>query len=236
MTAADGSDGVRLADAQDFDVILMDLRMPVMNGLDAVRKIRALQGRRRAVPIIAITADALDTDREAYRHVGLVDQLPKPFSDADLLAMIAKVVRRHAPAPATPIRPLVAASEAPLLDVATLARFEDAIGSEATLHHLTELSDTIATLPDSLCAPDLSATQEALAKTAHVIVGDAGALGFVAISEAACRFIASVRHEPDAVPAAAATLRAVAEESQPVLDQRIASLRRDLADAAKPSL
>jgi signal transduction histidine kinase/DNA-binding response OmpR family regulator len=235
LAAANGSDGVRLADAEDFDVILMDMRMPEMNGLDAVRKIRALQGRRRAVPIIAVTADALDTDREEYRRVGLVDQLPKPFAAADLLAMIAKVVRRHAPASGAPIQPLVAASESPLLDVATLARFEDAVGSELTVHHLTELSDTIAALLDSLGAVDRSADPEILAKLAHVIVGDAGQLGFVAITEAACRLISSLKHNPGAVPTASATLRAVAEQSRRVLGQRIESLRRDQVDGTKPA-
>jgi signal transduction histidine kinase/DNA-binding response OmpR family regulator len=235
VATANGSDGVRLADAEDFDVILMDMRMPGMNGLDAVRKIRALQGRRRAVPIIAVTADALDTDREEYRRVGLVDQLPKPFAAADLLATLAEVVRRRAPAAAAPIRPLPAASGSPLLDVATLARFEDAIGSELTVHHLTELLDTIALLRDWLRAADRSADPERLAKLAHAIVGDAGQLGFVAISEAACQLISSVKHNPKAVPTASATLRAVAEQSLIVLDQRIESLRRDQVEAAKPS-
>lgn len=235
VAAADGSDGVRLADAEDFDLIMMDMRMPEMNGLDAVRKIRALQGRRRAVPIIAVTADALDIDRDEYRHVGLVHQLAKPFAAAELLAMIAQVVRRNAPAPAAPIRPLVAAGETPLLDVATLARFEAAIGSEATASHLAELSDTIATLLDSLCGARPCTDPDILAKLAHVIVGDAGALGFVAVSEAACRFIALSKHGQDAVPTASATLRAVAEQSQSLLGQRIASLRRDLVDATKPS-
>ena len=232
--AANGSDGVRLADAEDFDVILMDMRMPEMNGLDAVRKIRALQGRRRAVPIIAITADALDADREEYRRVGLVDQLPKPFTAADLLAIIARVVRRHAPASGVPIRPLVAANETPLLDAGTLARFADAIGREGTVHHLTELSDSIAALLERLCEDDCSADPEILAKLAHVIVGDAGQLGFVSMSEAACQFISSARHKPDAVLTASATLRAVAEKSQIVLGQRIESLRRDLVHATKP--
>ena len=167
--------------------------------------------------------------------MGLVDQLPKPFAAADLLAMIAKVVRRHAPASGAPIQPLVAASESPLLDVATLARFEDAVGSELTVHHLTELSDTIAALLDSLGAVDRSADPEILAKLAHVIVGDAGQLGFVAITEAACRLISSLKHNPGAVPTASATLRAVAEQSRRVLGQRIESLRRDQVDGTKPA-
>jgi signal transduction histidine kinase/DNA-binding response OmpR family regulator len=234
LAAADGGDGVRLADSEDFDVILMDMRMPELSGLDAVRQIRALQGRRRAVPIIAVTADALDADREEYRRLGLVDHLSKPFAAADLLAMIAKVVRRHAPTPTTRIRPLVAANETPVLDVATLGRFEDSIGREATVRHMTELSTIITTLLESLNGPHLSGEPDMRQNWAHTIIGDAGTLGFVALATAACQLVSVSKHDPDAAPAAATTLREVAEESQHVLHQQLESLRRALVHASNP--
>ncbi len=99
VEAADGDAGVRLADAEDFDVIVMDMRMRDISGLDATRKIRALQGRRRAVPIIAVSADALDTDLEECQRLRLLDHLSKPFTEAELLAAIAKARHRYAETP-----------------------------------------------------------------------------------------------------------------------------------------
>ncbi len=125
-------------------------------------------------------------------------------------------------------------NETPLLHVATLTQFEASIGGERILHHLAMLSDSIATLLASLHENRHSAEPELSARLAHVVVGDAGLLGFVALSTAACRFIAAVEHEADSVADAAITLRAVAGESQNLLRQRIESLRRALVHATNP--
>jgi CheY-like chemotaxis protein len=115
VEAADGDAGVQLADAEDFDVILMDIRMPGIGGLEATRKIRALQGRRRAVPVIAVTADALDTDLEECRRASLLDHLSKPFTEPELLAAIAKARQRYAQTPETSFQPLSVKDATPLL-------------------------------------------------------------------------------------------------------------------------
>lgn len=89
--APDGREAVRRATTQDWDVVLMDLHMPEMDGLEAARAIRALPDRARAqVPIVALTADVFDETRERCRAAGIVDFLTKPVDFAGLVASLAR--------------------------------------------------------------------------------------------------------------------------------------------------
>ncbi len=95
VDATDGADAVEQAAAQDFDLILMDLQMPRMDGLEATRRLRA-QARHAATPIVALTANAFVEDRRNCLAAGMNDFLAKPFDPAGLDAMLAKWL----PAPA----------------------------------------------------------------------------------------------------------------------------------------
>ena len=82
--AEDGDDAVQMAAERDFDVILMDIRMPRMDGLTATRAIRALEGRRGRTPIIAVTAEALPEQVARCREAGMIDHIPKPIAQTEL--------------------------------------------------------------------------------------------------------------------------------------------------------
>ena len=77
--------------SQPFDVVLMDLQMPVMDGLEATRRIRK-DGRWDALPIIAMTAHAMTGDKERCLEAGMNDFLAKPFGPAELVAMMERWV------------------------------------------------------------------------------------------------------------------------------------------------
>jgi signal transduction histidine kinase/AmiR/NasT family two-component response regulator len=76
---ADGAAAVQAWESQEFDVVLMDCQMPVMDGVDATRHIRCAGGKGAMVPIIALTAGALQSDREEAMLAGMSDFLTKPL-------------------------------------------------------------------------------------------------------------------------------------------------------------
>lgn len=88
--AENGARAIEAAGKTAFDIILMDIHMPDFDGVEATRRVRALGGHNAGVPIIALTASALDEDRAAYLEAGMDDCLGKPIQMDALGAMIAK--------------------------------------------------------------------------------------------------------------------------------------------------
>ena len=109
-TAADGALGVEAVAADRYDLVLMDIQMPHMDGIEATRRIRALDGPEAATPIIGLTANAMAHQRSAYLAAGMDGVASKPISPADLIAEIARVLNaRSEPAPAAKRRRKVSA-------------------------------------------------------------------------------------------------------------------------------
>ncbi len=93
--AEDGDQGVQQVEQQAFDVVLMDIQMPGMSGVEATQLIRAHHDSTRAnVPILALTANAFRADHEQYLAIGMNDCLAKPFDEAQLYAKLLKLMRR----------------------------------------------------------------------------------------------------------------------------------------------
>ena len=89
VVASNGQEAVELFTAQKFDVVLMDIQMPVLNGFEATRKIRGVEaGRGSHVPVIAMTAHAMKGDRARCIQAGMDDYLPKPVRKPDLHRML----------------------------------------------------------------------------------------------------------------------------------------------------
>jgi len=88
-TADDGALGLAAAAAGDWDVVLMDIQMPVMDGVESARGIRALGGEVGAVPIIAVTANTLADQVQSYLEAGMDDLVAKPVNMAELLGKVA---------------------------------------------------------------------------------------------------------------------------------------------------
>ena len=76
--------------AGNFDLVLMDVQMPELNGLDATRAIRGLDGDKATVPIVAMTADAMLGDRDKCLAAGMDDYLPKPVDKIELDAAVGR--------------------------------------------------------------------------------------------------------------------------------------------------
>jgi len=100
VEAGDGYEAVDAAAAQELDLVLMDVRMPRMDGLEATRRIRALPDARGAVPVVAMTADAMPEDVVRCLAAGMNAHLPKPVSQASLFAIVSRALAGDLPAAA----------------------------------------------------------------------------------------------------------------------------------------
>lgn len=89
VRAANGQEAVDLADGGNIDLVLMDIKMPMMDGLEATRIIKE---RHPQLPVIALTANAFDSDRQLALDAGCDDFLAKPISSARCLETIAKYI------------------------------------------------------------------------------------------------------------------------------------------------
>ena len=90
-TAENGAAGVAAVESADFDLVFMDIQMPVMDGVEAARRIRALGGDKAQVPILATTANVMPEQLAAYRACGIDGVVAKPISPAALVAEVARV-------------------------------------------------------------------------------------------------------------------------------------------------
>jgi PAS domain S-box-containing protein len=92
-TAANGCEALDLLERQDFDVVLMDVQMPELDGLEATRRIRSMERSDKAhVPIIALTAYAMKEDRERVMAAGMDDYLSKPLDMDELRRSLARIL------------------------------------------------------------------------------------------------------------------------------------------------
>ena len=91
--AINGREAVEKAGAQPFDIILMDMQMPEMNGLEATRHIRQISGERGSVPIVALTASATPEEIQSAMDAGMDRHLGKPFKPEELASVIATVLK-----------------------------------------------------------------------------------------------------------------------------------------------
>ncbi|WP_408902680.1 ATP-binding protein [Methylobacterium radiotolerans] len=166
VLAASGSEALdRIRDGR-FDLVLMDLNMPMMDGYETTLAIRELPGKTGSVPIIATTADASLEARERCREVGMNGFLSKPFDLARLEAALA-----GDDAAASPPVPL---TQAPVLDDRRVAELVSQLGPQLVQRLATEFEAEADVLPDGVRGPEGERT-----RAVHNLRGSAANLGLV---------------------------------------------------------
>ena len=169
VVASDGREALTYLASRRFDLVLMDMQMPVMGGLEATRRFREQELGLRT-PIVAMTANAMEADRDACLAAGMDDFLAKPVRAADLLAAI----RRFAP----PTR------EVSTFDYAAALGAADREVLEIVADPLLDsFPADIAAMRAAIAGGDLAT----LHRTAHSLKGNSAILGAAPMIEAARR-------------------------------------------------
>jgi signal transduction histidine kinase/HPt (histidine-containing phosphotransfer) domain-containing protein len=201
-----------------FDLVLMDCNMPVLDGYAATRQIREWERRdpnRSAVPVIALTANALVGDREACLAAGMIDHITKPVTVPQLLSVLS----RYFPAPAGVSEPRPDVPPVVTLPDRALAVFDPALINDLALMGDAESSDFAEQVIDrfmedwriAMTAIDIAA-RDSDAKSMlfwlHKLRGAAAQIGAVALSGEAQAQENEIRTGRPLRPDGAATLRA----------------------------
>jgi signal transduction histidine kinase/DNA-binding response OmpR family regulator len=177
--AEDGAEAVAITARGGIDLVLMDMRMPVMNGLEAARAIRGLTDPTLAgVPIVALTANAFDSAMEQCRDAGMNDYMAKPVQLSELAEMLQRYTRiRRAPPPAPP-QAAAPHPEAPVEavgdEMAAIDRLQRQMGQDRVAQMLDGF---MATATDRIRRMTHDADPVVLADDARTIAGQAALLG-----------------------------------------------------------
>jgi CheY-like chemotaxis protein len=192
---ADGLAAVAAWQTGKFDLIIMDCQMPQMDGYEATREIRRLEGGRRRVPIVALTAHAMKGDEDKCRAAGMDDYLPKPIDRTKLEICLENLLDDLGPTARTPVIENAAiAAGAPL----TVQPQRHPVDWEALLESIDgdegfarDLADTfIATGDRELAAIEAalrSGDAVALRESAHALKGASANLRAAAATAAAAQ-------------------------------------------------
>lgn len=170
-----GREAVDAAARADFDLILMDVQMPEMNGVSATQAIRALPPPHSMAPIIALTANAMREQQGQYLAAGMDDYVSKPFTEAALLSAITRVAREES----TESAQWEAIS---LFDEVQIDGIRASVGEEAFRRLLEEFVNAIAANIDQLQHAWRDADTDQISKITHRLKGEAGTLGIKRIA------------------------------------------------------
>lgn len=176
--AVDGAQALELVQGESFDLVLMDVQMPVMDGVEATRRIRRLPPPLGQIPIVGLTANVMARERERYLSAGMDDCLAKPI-DWDILN--AAIARFAGAVPAKP--PPRDPSGAPAPDLID-ERALDALRQMADESELAQLIAAGLQGVDTACSAMAKegASADTLRHHAHKVKGSAGTLGLARIS------------------------------------------------------
>ncbi len=225
--AGDGAEALRLIYENQYDLVLMDVQMPVTDGLAASRAIRALPGTKR-IPILAMTANAFEEDRQRCLDAGMDDYVAKPVDPSALYAALAKWLPRREGAPA-------GVGPDPLPEVASIAAIDHVPGLDAeagmrSVRGKWSSYERLLRLYASTHQNDMTRLRERFTagvreealRIAHSLKGASGALGAVAVQALAAELEAALRGEVDLPEVERLSARVEAEQTRLVAALQLA--------------
>ena len=193
-----GREAIELAQWQPFDLVLMDVQMPVTNGIDATLAIRALPGELGNVPILAVTANVLPEQAALYGEVGFTGYLPKPLTLDQLRTAIAGVRSS-----ARTVMTVTESSATPRFNNTLIEEYRAVIGEAGARQMVNLFVESYAQRRDELGQAVAAGDHALVQRTGHTIKGMAAAAGAAALSDIGMRLQHAT--EPE-VPGLVATL------------------------------
>jgi signal transduction histidine kinase/CheY-like chemotaxis protein/integral membrane sensor domain MASE1/HPt (histidine-containing phosphotransfer) domain-containing protein len=182
-TAASGAEALSMIEAEDYDLVLMDVQMPEMDGFAATARIRAMKPPKGRIPIIAMTAHAANEDAEYCRRVGMNEHVAKPIDKAVLLRTVA----RWLGGTLQPVEPEEAETigEAPapeLVSERVLDGLESLLGRAKTVELVAEMIHEVGSGVVRAIAAAQSGQRAEARREAHNLITLAGNVGLFQLS------------------------------------------------------
>ncbi|RJT46463.1 aerobic respiration two-component sensor histidine kinase ArcB [Rahnella woolbedingensis] len=174
--AMNGHDALEMFDPDEFDLVLLDIQLPDMTGLDIARKLRTDYAGKHLPPLIALTANVLK-DKKEYLDAGMDDVLSKPLSVSALTAMIQQFWDHQPEVSVSEKEPVVMKDSESLLDTAMLEQYIDLVGAKL-IYQSADMFEKM--MPGYLAVLDSNMTardQKGIAEEGHKIKGAAGSVG-----------------------------------------------------------
>ena len=209
---ADGAAAVDAVMRAAYDLVLMDVQMPVMDGVEATKRIRSLGDRHIALPIIAMTANVLHDDVARFRDAGMNDHIGKPFKHDELFATVERwqgcVTEQAFEA---------ASSGLMAFDVVAHAELVGLTGTAIVANWRAQLAEALRAGPLNE-GFDLTPVADRVA-TIHQLISQAGMLGFVELSQGCAALEAALHLDPTASSASLSKVRQASETALAVIKE-----------------
>jgi len=234
--AGNGAEALAAVRARDYDVVLMDMHMPEMDGIEATRAIRALPAPKNAVWIVAATAGAMPADIERCLEAGMNDYIAKPIVPDEMARALARAAAAAGHAVEVPppeagagdgmsVQDRLSACDA-TIDEGVLGELESQMGREIVASLVDDFAENARHLLDEIARARAGGDGASWTRAAHSFKSSAANMGLARCFDAA-KTIEHAGETGDLVTAAAASDRLPA-----LIDEGIAALRSRYADLA----
>jgi PAS domain S-box-containing protein len=233
--AENGKVAVRMISEKDYDLVLMDMQMPVMDGISATKAIRS-DPRLLTLPIIAMTANAMDTDRAMCIEAGMNDHVAKPIDPDQLFAVMKRWIKVRPMPSSEPAVNKPEASSSPLgtnipeiegvdlTDGLKRVAGNQRLYRELLVKFAAKYADGGAQVSSALQSGDRNTAE----RIAHSVKGVAGSIGIKQVQFAAEKLEKAIREGDEAVPV-------ILEDFAAVLRPQAEAIERALGKATTPT-
>ncbi|MFD2244936.1 PAS domain S-box protein [Pontibacter ruber] len=223
--ALDGKEAVKLFDKNNYDIVLMDIQMPELSGIDATHMIRSHADRTKAsIPIIALTANALKGDAEKYLSAGMNDYISKPFDEEKLFRKIEALLPHKIASGNKALQATtgLVEKEQPLYDLSLLYKMSR--GNEAFLKRSKQLFvDTVPVTVKDLILKEQASDWVGVSAVAHKLKSTIDTMRIEKLKEV-IRYVEVAAKAQEDLPQVSSSVRLVSD----VMEKVVAQLQDEL--------